>query len=55
MNFLLRAAGHIVSVMNPNTVVFHYHNPFDSHYQKFRADCTRRSNLYNEKIFTLLI
>ncbi len=36
--FFMRAAGHIVSVINPNTVIFHYHNQFDSHYQKYRAD-----------------
>lgn len=36
--FFVRAAGNLVSVLNPDSVVFHYHNPFHAHYQKFRAD-----------------
>ena len=36
--FFMRAAGHIVSVMNPYTAVFHYHNMFDRNYQKYRND-----------------
>ena len=36
--FFLRAAGNIVSVMNPNTAVFHIHNPFDNYYNSFRSD-----------------
>lgn len=36
--FFMRAAGNIVSVLNPDTIVFHYHNPFDCHYQRYRAD-----------------
>lgn len=36
--FFTRAAGNIVSVLNPNTAVFHIHNPFDNYYNKFRSD-----------------
>ena len=42
-DFFMRAAGRIVSVMNPYLVVFHYHNPFDSHYKKYRTDIFRDS------------
>lgn len=36
--FFTRAAGNLVSVMNPNTAVFHIHNMFDNYYNKFRSD-----------------
>lgn len=36
--FFTRAAGNIVSVLNPDTAVFHIHNPFDAYYNKFRSD-----------------
>lgn len=38
--FFTRAAGNLVSVMNPNTAVFHTHNLFDGYYNKFRSDFT---------------
>lgn len=37
-DFFMRAAGKIVSVINPLSAVFHYHNHFDSHYKKYRMD-----------------
>lgn len=37
-DFFWRAAGNIVTVLALETVVFHYHNPFDKYYQKFRED-----------------
>ena len=33
-----RAAGNLVSVVALGTAVFHYHNPFQKHYQKHRCD-----------------
>ncbi len=36
--FFYRAAGNIVSVLDPTAFVFHYHNRFDTHYQKYRSD-----------------
>lgn len=36
--FFFRAAGVIVSVLNPTTFVFHRHNKFDKHYRKYRSD-----------------
>ena len=36
--FFFRAAGHIVSVINPNARLLHDHNPFDRDYMKYRGD-----------------
>lgn len=36
--FFYRAAGNIVSVLDTTCYVLHTHNPFDSHYQKYRSD-----------------
>lgn len=36
--FFLRAAGNLVSVLDISAFVFHYHNYFDSHYQRYRGD-----------------
>lgn len=45
--FFMRAAGNIVSVINPYSIIFHYHNPFDSHYQKYRGD------VQNDRIYIM--
>lgn len=37
-DFFWRAAGHLVSVIALGTAVFHDHNPFDRHYQRYRQD-----------------
>ena len=37
-DFFWRAAGNLVSVIALGTAVFHYHNPFQKHYQKYRQD-----------------
>lgn len=37
-DFFYRAAGKIVSVLDPTAFVFHRHNIFDNHYQKYRQD-----------------
>jgi len=36
--FFYRAAGHLVSVVDERSFIFHYHNPFDAHYKRFRSD-----------------
>lgn len=36
--FFFRAAGQIVSVINPNARLLHDHNPFDRDYMKYRGD-----------------
>lgn len=36
--FFYRAAGNLVSVLNQKAFVFHYHNQFDAHYDKYRSD-----------------
>ena len=37
-DFFYRAAGNIVSVLDPTAFVLHYHDRFDEHYRKFRSD-----------------
>lgn len=37
-DFFWRAAGNLVTVIALGTAVFHYHNPFQRHYQKYRQD-----------------
>lgn len=37
-DFFWRAAGNLVSVIALGTAVFHYHNPFQRYYQKYRQD-----------------
>lgn len=37
-DFFFRAAGNMVSVISMESFVFHYHNPFDMYYAKFRGD-----------------
>lgn len=36
--FFTRAAGRLVSVINPHTVILHCHNRFNAHYQAYRSD-----------------
>ena len=36
--FFYRAAGNIVSVLDTECYVIHYHNWFDRNYKKYRAD-----------------
>lgn len=36
--FFVRATGNLVSVINPQTVIWHYHNLFDTHYLQYRDD-----------------
>lgn len=36
--FFCRAAGNLVSTLDPTSYVLHYHNWFDRHYQKYRSD-----------------
>lgn len=40
-DFFMRAAGNIVSAMDLKAFVFHYHNRFDRHYEKYRSDWKR--------------
>lgn len=35
--FFIRAAGNIVSTVNPNTIIFHGHNQFNKNYQNYRS------------------
>lgn len=37
-DFFWRSAENLVSVIALGTAVFHYHNPFQRHYQKYRQD-----------------
>ena len=37
-DFFHRAAGNMVSVLSRDSFVFHYHNPFDMYYAKYRGD-----------------
>lgn len=37
-DFFFRAAGNMVSVISTGSFVFHYHNPFDMYYAKYRGD-----------------
>lgn len=37
-DFFWRAAGNMVSALDTTAYVIHYHNRFDKHYQKYRAD-----------------
>lgn len=37
-DFFWRAAGNLVSVIALGTAVFHYHNPFQKYYHKYRRD-----------------
>ena len=47
--FFMRAAGNIVCVLNPTTIVFHYHNQFNTYYQEFRGDVQRdRAYIYQK-------
>lgn len=36
--FFYRAAGRLVSVLDEKAYIYHYHNPFDAHYNQFRND-----------------
>lgn len=40
-DFFFRAAGNMVSAISLDSFVFHYHNPFDMHYAKYRGDVKR--------------
>ena len=40
-DFFWRAAGNLVTVIALGTAVFHYHNPFQRYYQKYRQDVER--------------
>ena len=46
--FFYRAAGVIVSVLDESSFIFHYHNPFDTHYMKYRND-TLGDSIYIRK------
>lgn len=37
-DFFWRASGNLVTTIALGTAVFHYHNPFDRYYQRFRQD-----------------
>lgn len=47
----MQAASNIVSVVNYNTVIFHYHNQFDRHYNKFRYDIDNDRKYIIKNIF----
>lgn len=49
--FFFRAAGQIVSVVNPTARLLHDHNPFDRDYMKYRGDI-RRDSIYIRKKHT---
>ena len=48
-DFFWRAAGNLVSVIALGTAVFHYHNPFQWHYQKYRQDVEGDKNYIAKK------
>lgn len=48
-DFFWRAAGHLVTVIALGTAVFHYHNPFQRHYQRFRRDTSKDKEYIVEK------
>ena len=48
-DFFWRAAGHLVSVIALGTVVFHYHNPFQRHYQMYRQDVEKDREYIKQK------
>lgn len=48
-DFFWRAAGNLVSVIALGTAVFHYHNPFQRHYQKYRQDVEGDRNYITQK------
>ena len=50
-NFFWRAAGNLVTVIALETVVFHYHNPFDKHYQNYREDVIEDRKYIAEKYY----
>ena len=37
-DFFHRASGKLTSVLNKKTWIFHYHNPFDAHYNHYRSN-----------------
>lgn len=48
-DFFWRAAGNLVSVIALGTAVFHYHNPFQRHYQKYRQDVEKDREYIKQK------
>ena len=48
-DFFWRAAGNLVSVIALGTAVFHYHNPFQRHYQKYRQDVQKDKEYISQK------
>lgn len=49
-DFFWRAAGNLVSVIALGTAVFHYHNPFQKEYQKYRQDVAKdREYIMNKR------
>lgn len=48
-DFFVRAAGNIVSVINPTTAIFHYHNQFDNNYQQYRSDIQKDRDYIRKK------
>lgn len=48
-DFFWRAAGNLVSVIALGTAVFHYHNPFQKHYQKYRQDVQKDKEYISQK------
>lgn len=51
--FFVRAAGNIVSVLNPTSVIFHYHNQFNKYYQKYRGDVQGDREYIANKIYKI--
>lgn len=48
-DFFWRAAGNLVTVIALGTAVFHYHNPFQRYYQKFRSDVSKDKEYISRK------
>ena len=48
-DFFWRAAGNMVSVIALGTAVFHYHNPFQRQYQKYRQDVEKDREYISQK------
>lgn len=47
--FFFRAAGNLVSCLNEDAFVFHYHNRFDPHYNFYRSDWKRDAEYIRRK------
>ena len=49
-DFFWRASGNLVTTIALGTAVFHYHNPFDRYYQRFRQDVSGDKEYIIKKI-----